>query len=120
MLKVLCYSLCSSGVLLTTWAVVWECLFLNVGVQALLQSHALIFVFPFCRGSLLGGWHGNRNGRGAVMRVSDLLAVVALQALLVRELKCLCRITSSGALILRNNLDKVLEELERILGWPWE
>lgn len=109
------YSLGSSGVLLATGTAVWERLLLNVGIEALLQSHALVLIFPFCGNSLLGGWHGNRYGRGAVVGVSDLLALIALKALFIRELERLCRITSSGALVLRNDLDKVLEELERIL-----
>lgn len=82
-LSVLCYSLGGGGVLLATGAVVWECLLLNVGVEALLQSHALVFVFSFRSSSLLGGWHCNRNGCGAVVRVSDLFALITLQTLLI-------------------------------------
>lgn len=88
---------------------------MNVRIEALLQSHALVLIFSVRGSSLLGGWHGDRYGRGAVVGVSDLLALIALKALFIRELERLCWITPSGALVLRNDLDKVLEELERIL-----
>jgi hypothetical protein len=100
---------------LATGAAVGKGLSCNIGVQALFKCYTLVLILLSARGRLLGRRDSNRESRGAIARVSDLLALIALKTLLVGELESLGRISASCALTLRNNLDQVLEELERVL-----
>lgn len=96
-------------------AVVREGLGCNIGVQALLECDTLVLILLSARARLLGCRHGNRESRGAVARVPDLLALITLQTLFVGKLERLGRVSASCALALRNDLDQVLEKLEGVL-----
>lgn len=100
--------------LLAAWAVVRENIGFDIGIEALFQSNALVFI-SFAGARLLGRRHGNGESGGGILSVSDLFAFIALQTLFALKLEGLCGVFTGDTFVLSNDFDQMLEELERVL-----